>query len=301
MSLGRRTASEVGSVGVFSGRLQRRPTGRAFELVAEWEALGYRSVWISESASAKNVLTFAGVLLGGSRDISVASAIAVIWNRDPTAMMNAGRTLADAFPGRFVLGMGVAHRETAARRGHVYEKPIETMREYLEAMEDAPYDGHPPDRPAPKVLAALGPRMVALAGELTDGVHPFLTTPDHTATVRDIVGSEPLVAVEQGVVLTQDLGAGREAARDNLRRFVRWPNYRRHLLRIGFDEAELADAGSDRVVDAIYAVGDEAVIAARIAEHLEAGADNVSIQVVPGAPLDEAETLRRLAPAVLSG
>ena len=300
MALGRSAAGQVGKVGVFSGRLQRRPTGAAIELVNEWEALGYRSVWLSESASAKNVLTFAGVLLGGSQEIAVASAIAVIWNRDPTAMMNAGHTLADAFPGRFVLGMGVAHRETAARRGHTYEQPLATMRSYLEAMEQAPYDGHPPEQPAPRVLAALGPKMVTLAAKMTDGVHPFLTTPDHTATVRDIVGPEPLVAVEQGVVLTEDVATGREAARDNLRRFTKWPNYHRHLERIGFDKDELADGGTDRVVDAIYAVGDEGVIAARLADHFEAGADNVSIQVVPRGPVDEAETLRRLAPAVLT-
>lgn len=292
--------TDVGTVGVFSGRLQRRPTGEALELVNEWDDLGYGSVWLSESASAKNVLTFSAVVLGGSREIVVASAIAVIWNRDPTAMMNAGRTLADAHPGRFVLGMGVAHRDSAARRGHRYEKPLDAMRAYLEAMNEAPYDGHPPDRPAPRVLAALGPRMVALAGEMTDGVHPFLTTPDHTATVRDIVGPDALVAVEQGVVLTQDAAADRAAARDNLQRFMKWPNYRRHLQRIGFEETELADGGSDRVVDAIYAVGDERSIASRIAEHHAAGADNVSIQVVPRGPLDEGETLRRLAPAVLN-
>ncbi|GMQ85824.1 MAG: LLM class F420-dependent oxidoreductase [Acidimicrobiia bacterium] len=292
--------TDVGTVGVFSGRLQTRPTGEALELVEQWGELGYGSVWVSESASAKNVLTFSAVLLGGTRAIVVASAIAVIWNRDPTAMMNAGRTLSDAHPGRFVLGMGVAHRDSVSRRGHDYARPLQAMRSYLEEMDIAAYDGHQPDRPAPRVLAALGPRMVALAGELTDGVHTFLTTPEHTATVRGMVGQEKLVAVEQGVVLTEDPDTGRAAARANLERFLNWPNYRRHLVRIGFTEADLAQGGTDRVLDALYVMGDEDAVARRVAEHVAAGADNVSLQVIPGGPVDEVETLRRLAPAVLN-
>jgi len=292
--------TDVGPVGVFSGRLQRRPTALALELVNEWEELGYGSVWLSESATAKNVLTFSAVVLGGSRRIAVASAIAVIWNRDPAAMMNAGRTLADAHPERFVLGMGVAHRATAAARGHRYDKPLQAMRDYLAAMDAAGYDGHPPEHPAPRVLAALGPRMTELAAEMTDGVHPFLTVPDHTATTRELVGPDSLVAVEQAVLLSDDAEQARTAARENLSRFLRWPNYRRHLIRIGFDEGDLEEGGTDEVVDALYAWGDEAAIARRIGEHLAAGADNVSLQAIPVGDLGEAETLRRLAPAVLS-
>ncbi len=292
--------TDVGTVGVFSGRLQRRPTTEALDLVDEWAGLGYGSVWIPESASAKNVLTFAAVVLGGTKRIVVASAIAVIWNRDPTAMMNAGRTLADAHPGRFVLGMGVSHRNSASRRGHDYHRPLQAMRSYLEEMDAAGYDGHPPDHRAPRVLAALGPRMTALAGEMTDGAHPFLSTPDHTATVRENIGPGPLVAVEQGVVLTEDTAAARKAARKNLERFLQWPNYRRHLLRLGFDEPDLAEGGTDRLVDALYAWGDEGAVERRVAEHLAAGADTVCLQIIPGGPIDEEEALRLLAPAVLN-
>lgn len=292
--------TDVGSVGVFSGRLQRRPTGEALELVNEWEDLGYGSVWVSESASAKNVLTFSAVLLGGTRRIVVASAVAVIWNRDPTAMMNAGRTLADAHPERFVLGVGVSHGKSAATRGHRYDKPLQAMRTYLEEMDAAAYDGHPPEHQAVRLLAALGPKMTALAAELTDGVHPFLTTPGHTAATRELVGPEALVAVEQAVLLADDEQEARTAARENFERFMRWPNYRRHLNRLGFEDDDLAGGGSDRVIDAIYARGDEAAIQGRVAEHLDAGADNVSLQVIPVGPVDEAEVLRRLAPAVLS-
>ena len=292
--------TDVGSVGVFSGRLQRRPTGEAVALVNEWEELGYGSVWISESSSAKNVLTFSAVLLGGTKRIAVASAIAVIWNRDPTAMMNAGRTLADAHPERFVLGMGVSHRDTASSRGHRYDKPLQAMRVYLEEMDAAPYDGHPPEFPALRVLAALGPKMTALAGEMADGVHPFLSTPEHTAATRATVGRDSLVAVEQAVLLTTDAEQARAAARANLERFLHWPNYRRHLARLGFDEDDLQSGGSDRLVDAVYAWGDEAAIQRRVADHLAAGADNVSLQAIPVAGVGEAEALRRLAPAVVN-
>lgn len=292
-------ATDIGTVGVFSGRLQRRPTGEALDLVNEWEALGYGSVWVSESASAKNVLTFSAVLLGGTRQIAVASAIAVIWNRDPTSMMNAGRTLADAHPERFVLGMGVAHRTSAAARGHRYDKPLQAMREYLEEMDSAAYDGHRPEYPAVRVLAALGPKMTKLAAELTDGVHTFLSTPDHTAATRELVGPDALVAVEQAVLVADNEQEARMAARENFERFMRWPNYRRHLLRLGFADDDLTGDASDRVIDAIYAWGDEAAIERRIAEHLAAGADNVSMQAIPVGTVDEAEALRRLAPAVL--
>ena len=292
--------TDVGTVGVFSGRLQRRPTTAALELVNEWEELGYGSVWISESATAKNVLTFAAVLLGGSRRIAVASAIAVIWNRDPTAMMNAGRTLADAHPERFVLGMGVAHRDTVSSRGHRYDKPLQAMRAYIEEMDAAPYDGHRPEFPALRVLAALGPKMTALAGEMTDGVHPFLSTPEHTAATREMVGHDSLVAVEQAVLLTSDAEEARAAARENLDRFLGWPNYRRHVLRLGFDEDDLQNGGTDRLIDALYAWGDETAIQRRVADHLAAGADNVSLQAIPVGEVHEAETLRRLAPAILS-
>lgn len=292
--------TEVGTIGVFSGRLQRRPTDQALALVTEWEELGYGSVWISESSSAKDVLTFSAVVLGGTLQMVVASAIAVIWNRDPTAMMNAGRTLADAYPERFVLGMGVAHRDSASTRGHRYDRPLRAMRTYLEDMNSAAYDGHPPEHPALRVLAALGPKMTLLASELADGVHSFLTTPDHTAATRALLGPQPLLAVEQAVMLTEDVQEARTVGRENFSRFVRWPNYRRHLVRLGFSDEDLAGEGSDRVIDALYAWGNEEAIARRVAEHLAAGADNVSLQAIPVAGVGEAEALRRLAPAIVN-
>lgn len=294
------TFERIGRVGVWSGRLQRQPTSEAIAAVAEYEELGYGSVWIPESPGAKDVLTFAAVLLGASRKIVVATGIAIIWVRDPIAMMNASRTLADAFPDRFVLGLGVSHKSTAEMRGHVYQRPLAAMRAYLEAMDGAPFDGHPPDQPAPRLIAALGPRMTSLAGELTDGVHPFLSTPDHVARAREMVGAEKVICVEQAVVPSEDASIARAVARDNLRRYLVWPNYRRHLRRLGFDVEDLADGGSDRLVDALYVWGDDATVRGRVEQHLSAGADHVCLQVIAIEGKDELTTLRRLAPALVN-
>lgn len=292
-------ATDLGMVGVWSGRLQSWTSTEATALVEEWQDLGYGTLWVPESPMAKDVLTFAAVLLSVSRSLVIATGIAVIWNRDPTTMMNAGRTLAEAYPGRFVLGVGVSHRNSVEGRGHRYGKPLDAMRSYLQKMDEAPYAGVLPAQPAPRVVAALGPRMTGLAGEMADGIHPFLTTPAHTSAVREALGPDSLIAVEQAVLLSRNEDLARSAARSNLERYLGWPNYRRHLVRIGFPEFELTNGGSDRLVDALYAYGDEAAIETRVAEHHEAGADHVCIQVIPVGEMSEAEVLRRMAPVIL--
>jgi len=289
----------LGEVGAWSGRLQRRPTGQAIEVTTELEELGYPSLWVPESPFGKNVLTFAGVLLGASTRIIVATGIAIVWARDPTAMMNAGRTLGDAHPGRFILGIGISHPSTADGRGHRYDQPISTMRSYLQQMHDADFEGHGPEWTPPVIIAALGPRMLRTAAELADGAHPFLTTPDHTREARETLGPDALLAVEQGVVLAHPDKA-RAAARSNLTRFLAWPNYRMHLLRLGFTEEEFIDGGSDRLIDALYALGDEDAVRRRVQEHLSAGADHVCLQVVTDDMDEELAVYRRLAPALLS-
>ncbi|MDX2378655.1 MAG: TIGR03620 family F420-dependent LLM class oxidoreductase [Acidimicrobiia bacterium] len=290
---------ELGTIGAWSGRLQRRPTAAAIEVVDELETLGYGSIWIPESPFGKDVLTFAGVLLGGSRTIVVATGIAIIWARDPAAMMNAGRTLGDAHPGRFLLGIGISHDSTARARGHDYHRPVTAMRDYLVRMQSAGFDGHGPAWTPPIVIAALGPRMLEAAAELADGAHPFLTTPDHTARARETLGPGGLLAVEQGVSIGRRDQA-RAAARENLARFLAWPNYRRHFLRLGFDESDLADGGSDRMLDAVFAIGDEDAVRQRVQQHLDAGADHVCLQVVTSDMDDEILVYRRIAEALFS-
>ena len=292
--------TQLEKVGVWSGRLQRLPTAEALAAVAEFEALGYGALWVPESPAGKDVLTFAAVLLAGSGNLVVATGIANIWVRDPVAMENAARTLADAFPDRFVLGVGVSHRSTAEQRGHTYARPLTAMRSYLESMDAAPFDGYPPLRRTPRLVAALGPRMTALAGELSDGVHPLLTNPDHTRGAREVLGPTKLIAVEQAVIHETDPIAARQVARENLERFLAWPNYRRHFLRLGFGADDLAAGGSDRLVDAVYAWGDEAAIRRRVGDHLAAGADHVAVQALPTDGGDELTTLQVLAPALFS-
>jgi probable F420-dependent oxidoreductase len=288
---------ELGSVGAWSGRLQRRPTGQAIEVVNELDDLGYRTVWIPESPFGKDVLTFAGVLLGASERITVATGIAIVWARDPAAMMNAGRTLGDAFPRRFLLGIGISHESTARARGHDYAKPVEFLRNYLEQMREAEFDGDGPAWTPPVITAALGPLMLQAAAELADGAHPFLTTPDHTATARETLGTNALLAVEQGVAVGEPDEA-RAAARENLTRFLAWPSYRRHLLRLGFDESDLTNGGSDRLIDALFAIGEEDAVQRRVQEHLDAGADHVCLQVITSDMDDEMAVYRRIAAAV---
>lgn len=290
-------SGELGRIGIWSGRLQRRPTAEATDLAAEWDDLGFGALWVPESPAGKDVLTFAAVLLGATPRMVLATGIASIWARDPIAMTSARKTIGDAYPGRFVLGVGISHRSTAAMRGHDYGKPVATMRSYLEAMNEAPFDGHPPVADPPTVVAALGPKMVAAAGELADGIHPFLTDPDHTAGARSILGDRKIIAVEQGAILTSDPAGSRAAARTNLARYLQWPNYRNHFLRGGYDDGDLAAGGSDRLIDATYAIGDAAAIRARVDQHLAAGADHVAVQIVDGG-LDEAAALRELAPAL---
>ncbi len=260
-----------------------------------WEDLGYGAVWVPEPPAGRDVLSFAAVMLGYTTKIIVATGIAVIWNRDPTAMVNSGRTLEEAFPHRFVLGVGVSHRDSVDGRGGSYERPLIAMREYLQSMVEAPYSGHPPGRQAPLVVAALGPRMTQLAGELADGVHPFLSTPPHTAAARQTLGADPVIAVEQAVILSKSAEDARSVARTNLGRYLAWANYRRHLTRIGFTEDDFESGGSDRLIDGLYAWGDEGDIKRRVTEHLEAGADHVCVQVVPTEASGESGTLRRLA------
>lgn len=218
--------------------------------------------------------------------------------RDPIAMASARKTIGDAYPGRFVLGVGISHKSTVEMRGHRYVRPVETMHDYLTAMHEAPFDGHAPATDPPTVVAALGPKMIALAGQLADGIHPFLTSPDHTAGARAILGGGKIIAVDQGAILTTNPTDAREAARGNLARYLRWPNYRNHFLRSGYDESELAAAGSDRLIDATYAAGGVDAIKKRVDEHLAAGADHVAVQIIDGG-LDEAAAVRELATALL--
>jgi probable F420-dependent oxidoreductase len=286
---------ELGRIGVWLGPLSLKAAAETRELAPELEELGYEAIWFGEGVGTKECFTQAGTLLASTRRAVVASGIANIYARDPMAMANGARTLADAYPGRFLLGIGVSHAPSVAERGHDYARPLAAMNAYLDSMESAVFRGVEPAEPAEIVLAALGPKMLQLAAERTRGAHPYFTPPEHTAMAREVMGEGPLLAPEQAFVLETDPGAARAKAREHMGYYLRLDNYRRNLQRLGFGEDELDDGGSDRLADAIVAWGDVDAVRARVQAHLDAGADHVCVQAVGDDPLGD---LRRVAPAL---
>jgi probable F420-dependent oxidoreductase len=195
-------------------------------------------------------------------------------------MACAQKTLSEAYPGRFVLGLGVSHVPLVERlRGHAYEKPIAKMSGYLDAMDKAPYNSVVPEQ-MHRVLAALGPKMLELAGKRADGAHTYNVTPEHTATARKVLGEGPWLCVEQAVVLESDAAKAREIARAFLGFYLALPNYTNNFLRLGFSEDDCKNEGSDRLIDAVVAWGNMEAVRRRIEAHQSAGADHVCVQVL---------------------
>lgn len=271
---------ELGPIGIWTFTLDFAPTPQAQEHARELEELGFGALWVPE-AVGREALTAAGVLLAGTSKLVVATGVASIWARDAMAMAAAHKTLSEAYPGRFLLGMGVSHQPMVDYvRGHHYDKPLSAMRAYLDAMDAAMYVAAPPSEPPARVLAALRPKMLRLAAERATGAHPYFVPPEHTAAAREVLGPDPLLAVEQAVVLETDPTAARDIARRHTSIYTGLPNYTENLRRFGFDDDDFADKGSDRLVDAIVAWGDLDAVAARVQAHRDAGADHVCIQVI---------------------
>lgn len=297
VSGGRAVAARLGPVGVWSPHLQWQPATAARDAVAEMEALGFGAVWIGE-ATGKEIMTHAALLLGGGERIVVATGIASIWARDPMAMANAGRTLSEAYPGRFVMGLGVSHPFLNEPRDRPYERPLAAMRRYLDAMDAAPYAG-PLAATPPRVLAALGPRMLELARDRAAGAHPYFVPVEHTTAARASLGPGPLLAPEQAVALEADPAEARRLARRHMRTYLRLENYTNNLRRFGWEDADLAGEGSDALVDALVAWGDVEAVVKRLREHLDAGADHVAVRILTEDPkLVPFAELRRLAAAI---
>ena len=269
-------------IGIWSGSygLGIMPSDRSRQYIGELQERGYEMVWISESFG-REVMAHAALLLSRSDGLFLGTGIANVWARDPVAMANGARTITEAFPGRFVLGIGISHQLTVDPRGHRYANPIETMESYIEAMDSAPWRGETAPPIGPRVIGALGPKMLEVSARMTDGAHPYLVTPNHTAQARALLGDSAMLAPEQGVLVTTDADAARSAARHDLSRYLERPNYRRSFQRQGFTEHDMANGGSDRLIDEIFAWGDPESVAARIRQHLDAGADHVAIQPIP--------------------
>ena len=289
---------DFGRLGVWTW-LDTMSAAEAAEFAARIEELGYSMLWIPE-AVGRDPFSILGYLAARTSKLVLATGIANIYARDAMTMRAIQHTLAEASGGRFVLGLGVSHAPMVSGiRGHEYGKPVTTMRSYLGAMEKALYMGPKAGEEAPIVLAALRRNMLRLAAEKTSGAHPYFVPPEHTARAREILGKGPILAPEQMVLLETDASRAREIARANMRTYLGLPNYRKSLLSLGFSESDLSGGGSDRLVDAIVAWGDEKAIAERIQAHRDAGADHVCIQPFrpDGKPGPDLRILEALAPA----
>ncbi len=276
---GRALAARLGRVGVWNFALQRLSAADEGAAMRELERLGFSTVWFPESLGSKEVFAHASILLAGSERAIVAPGIASIYARDPMAMANGARTLAEAYPGRFVLGIGVSHAPSVAMCGGSYGKPVETMAAYLDGMASASYAGPESGEVVPLVLAALGPRMLELAAERTDGAHPYFVPVEHTPQARAALGPEACLAVEQTAVLSTDADTARRIGRAFAKHYLALPNYANNLRRLGWSDDDVADEGSDKLIDAVIAWGDVDTIVSRVKAHLDGGADHVCVQL----------------------
>lgn len=282
MGLQRLGRVRPGAVGVFAGALAAQSAAVIREVLAEIEELGFGSLWYGE-AIGREAFSFGALLLAATRRLVIASGIASIWVRDPTAMANGARAMQDGWPDRFILGLGVSHAPMVERRGHQYSRPVTTMGAYLDRMEDAVWRGPDVDMP-PVVLAALGPRMVGLAATRTAGAYPYFTTLQHLQEIRVAMGPEPFIAADLPVVIAKSRDAARVTGDRHTSTYLRIANYRNNLLRLGWSEEELEPPGSDRLFDAVLAWGDLHRIRERVALLQDAGADQVVLNIVAADP-----------------
>jgi probable F420-dependent oxidoreductase len=286
-------------IGVWTGSLDMVPAVEAQQLAAELEQLGYGAIWLPEVAG-RDVMVHLALLLSATQRLVGATGIASIWARDAVTMTGGVKGLTEAFPERMLLGLGVSHHNLVQElRGHPYERPLAVMRTYLDAMDKAPYTAFRPTTPVRRVLAALGPKMLALSAERTDGAHTYLIPPEHTEEARKQLGAGPLLCAEQAVLLERDPARAREIGRAHTAVYVRLPNYQNNLRRLGFSDEDFEEGGSDRLVDAIVAWGDEQAIVDRVRAQFDAGADHVCVQPLAARSREvPADQWRTLAPAL---
>ena len=273
---------DLGRIGIWTGALDAHPTARAQDAARHLEQLGYSTLWIPEAVGREPFVSAAN-LLAATSSLKLATGIANIYARDPMTTAAAQLTLAEAYPDRFLLGLGVSHRHLVYNvRKHDYSKPLSYMRDYLAAMGESLFMATRPAEAPATVLAALGPKMLELAATAAQGAHPYFTTPEHTAIARQVMGEGPILAPEQMVVLSTDPTEARTIARAGMAVYLRAPNYLNNLVRLGFDESDWADhtKASDRLVDAVVAWGTPQQIATRVKAHHDAGADHVCVQVL---------------------
>jgi probable F420-dependent oxidoreductase len=290
---------KLGRLGIWSGELRfLRDRRAAVAAAVELEEMGYDAIWLpGGTGTGTPIFDVLDEILNATRSVVVASGIISIWVQDAAETAQGQLRLRAAHPDRFLLGLGVSHlRFLDEQARSLSSKPRSAMERYLDAVDAAAGE----DLSAERILAALGPKMLQLARERSLGSHPYFVTPEHTARARDLLGPDALLAPEQAAVLQADPARAREIARAHMALYLELPNYVNNLMRAGrFTEEDFRDGGSDRLVDAVVAWGDEDAISARVQAHRDAGADHVSVQLLSGRrgelPLAE---WRRLADAL---
>ncbi|MFZ4718854.1 MAG: LLM class F420-dependent oxidoreductase [Ilumatobacteraceae bacterium] len=291
----------LGRLGLWTSQLDLQPMREAQEAVGELDELGFGAIWFPESVTREPFANAALLLSAGTR-IAVATGIASIHARTAMTMQAGWKTLSEAFPDRFLLGLGVSHQPAVEGfHGTSYGKPYSTMVAYLDAMDRGLYFAPQPSSPPQRVLAALGPKMLQLSAERGLGAHPYFVPVEHTAIAREALGADALLAPEQAVMFETDPSAARAIARRHMATYLSLPNYTNNLTRLGWTDDDIAGGGSDALVDAIVAWGSLDTIVDRVRAHHAAGADHVCVQVLPadprGLPMQE---WRELATAIPS-
>jgi probable F420-dependent oxidoreductase len=267
------------------------------ELAKELEQLGVGTLWYPENRWKESFVQ-AAIYLGATTKMVVASGIASIYARDPVSAAAGARGLNDAWPNRFILGLGVTHAEYVEVRGRVYKPPIVAMSEYIDRLADAPWVGPDVAMP-PVVLAALGPKMVDLAGARTAGTCPTFTTRAHIRSMREAMGPDAYIAVELAVIRAADRETARAIGEPHMLMYLSHDNYRKHLIRLGFSPNDIEGSGSDSVFDAVVAWGDDEHIVARAKELQAAGADHLMMSPVVSDIDAYMKVVRALLPALL--
>jgi probable F420-dependent oxidoreductase len=284
---------QLSGTGIWSSHLRYGDAGQAAEAAAELEELGYTALWIPDVGGP--VLDSVENLLTATKTVTIATGILNLWMHEPAEVAAAHARLSAAHGRRFLLGIGVSHAPLIdSKSPGTYRKPLAATAAFLDGLDNAGQPVAAEDR----VLAALGPKMLRLAAERSRGAHPYLVTPEHTATARERLGDGPLLLPEQTAVLSDDADVARGIGREWVRGYLAMPNYANNLLRSGFTEDEVHSV-SDRLVDAIVVWGNEEAILQRVDEHKAAGADHVCVQVLEADPTAlPLEQWRRLAPVL---
>ena len=293
---------DLAGTGIWSGELRYGDPQQAADAAAELDELGFSTLWIPDVSG--DVFAPIAIQLKATKNAVIATGILNLWMTSAADAAAGYAANVDAYGDRMMIGIGVSHQLLidGAKAPGTYAKPLSVMRQYLDDLDAQPGGGIPQSN---RMLAALGPKMLELAATRTRGTHTYLVTPEHTQQVRADLGAGPLIAAEQGVVLETDPDKARAIAREALAGYLLLPNYTNNFQRFGFTEDDVANGGSDRLIDALFAWGDEETIRRRVQEHYDAGADHVCVQALGGGTLgggpQPLEQWRRLAPVLVGG